>query len=863
SIQDTGYTVYPINQAFLDPVLVITKETDVTTVPTAGGAVVYTLTVESFDFGPLTNLEVWDLLPPGVTTADYLPGSTLVTYPDLSQDTTDPTPSIDPATSRDRLDWTLSPDTLDANRTLTVRYTVNIPTGPIGLLTNEAHALATLGGSVFAPFDTADVVRTDVSLGKLVSDLDPEAGDTLTFTLEVTNGGATDETNVVVTDPVPPDATFSAGGIVDAGPFTGTYDPAQNAVVWTAALFGAGTGPFSLSFDVVVNPGVPAGTVIANRGSYESTETPYFLSNEVDPVVIGPDLAISKTGPALLHPNEVAAFEIQVENSGSGTTNVLVVADPFPTNTTYVAGSMEWQLNADPFVAVTDAADADEGTAFVDRVELAVAVLGPGEDLTFRFRIRVDPGTDGQFVNNQATVSSTEVPPTDTNLLAVPIVGDADLTGHVFLDLDGSGVQDPGEPDLANVDVLVIDAMGNPQIATTDSNGDYLVTVEPGLASLNVDETDADFPAGALLTTANDPQNVVAVSGVPAAATAVGYQPPALSFVKASDAVGGEVVQGQTLTYTLDLVNNTAVNQTGIAVTDPLPAGTLAVPGSTQVAISNDVARVTEYFLPVGTFSGTTYDLTLNQNLAADYFVIVQGSDGDGSDSNNRGPAENYAALTRDPFATGQLAASGAADVIRIERGNAVDSWVGVLTVVECLRDCANDGFTLLDVRRVDHAGATGAGSVASAVAWPDINQVMLMGGFNGAGCNTAEAGAANTKVCHARIYPSGGNQINWTRDAGGATLSQASSTVMVVEWGSAWTVQRAQVTGNNGGDGVDAVGEYNTAAIAGVARANTWVWGTGHTDDQGIGDAAEAVVLTLGDGVTQNATETQVAAGI
>ncbi|MCP5016063.1 MAG: DUF11 domain-containing protein, partial [Ketobacter sp.] len=42
-----------------------------------------------------------------------------------------------------------------------------------------------------------------------------------------------------------------------------------------------------------------------------------------------------------------------------------------------------------------------------------------------------------------------------------------------------------------------------------------------------------------------------------------------------------------------------------------------------------------------------------------------------------------------------------------------------------------------------------------------------------------------------------------------------------------------------------------------------TWVWGTGHTNDGGIGDAAEAVLLTLGDGVSTNATETQVAAGI
>ena len=85
----------------------------------------------------------------------------------------------------------------------------------------------------------------------------------------------------------------------------------------------------------------------------------------------------------------------------------------------------------------------------------------------------------------------------------------------------------------------------------------------------------------------------------------------------------------------------------------------------------------------------------------------------------------------------------------------------------------------------------------------------------------------------------------------------------MVVEWGTEWTVQRVRVTGTNGGNGLNAAGEYNTAAITTpVARANTWVWGTGHADGNGIGNPAEGVAITLGNGVAQNATESQVAVG-
>ena len=70
-------------------------------------------------------------------------------------------------------------------------------------------------------------------------------------------------------------------------------------------------------------------------------------------------------------------------------------------------------------------------------------------------------------------------------------------------------------------------------------------------------------------------------------------------------------------------------------------------------------------------------------------------------------------------------------------------------------------------------------------------------------------------------------------------------------------------MNGNAGGDGLDATSEYNTVADHPVPRAQTWVWGTGHTNDANTGSSAEAVALTLGNGVKQNATESRIAAGI
>ena len=54
--------------------------------------------------------------------------------------------------------------------------------------------------------------------------------------------------------------------------------------------------------------------------------------------------------------------------------------------------------------------DAGRGAAITaTRPRFVLASLGPGEDIDFRFQVTVNAGTAGLFVNNQATVSATEV----------------------------------------------------------------------------------------------------------------------------------------------------------------------------------------------------------------------------------------------------------------------------------------------------------------------------------------------------------------------------------------------------------------------------------------------------------------------
>jgi len=273
--------------------------------------------------------------------------------------------------------------------------------------------------------------------------------------------------------------------------------------------------------------------------------------------------------------------------------------------------------------------------------------------------------------------------------------------------------------------------------------------------------------------------------------------------------------------------------------------------------------RVTTYELSAIAFSGTTINLSLNQNLVSNYFCIIMGgADGDTS----RGPGDNHCRVIADPFGTGSLSVSSDSDILRLERASSSGDWVGTITVVECLGDESVSGFTLVDVVELTMS-TTGATTVSGnpASSWSDINQVIPFGGLRGGGVtgtSSSTTSAANPAV-HGRLTLSDGPQtVTWTRDQTGATAATAVMTVYIVEWGSDWNIQHVQVSGSAGGGGAGSTSHYNTAAISEVTRANTFVWGCGYTDDGGIGDSFGGTLVTLGDGVNQNASETSVAVG-
>ncbi|MDY6953405.1 MAG: SdrD B-like domain-containing protein, partial [Thermodesulfobacteriota bacterium] len=128
--------------------------------------------------------------------------------------------------------------------------------------------------------------------------------------------------------------------------------------------------------------------------------------------------------------------------------------------------------------------------------------LDPGETLTLTFDVTVDDplATGIEEITNTAFSNCNEIilPISDdaTNIVTNPSSGTADVGDLVWLDTDGDGTKDVGEPGLFNVEVTLKDQYGTPvATTTTDSTGHYIFTdVEPG-DDYYVEVTDG-LPAG-------------------------------------------------------------------------------------------------------------------------------------------------------------------------------------------------------------------------------------------------------------------------------------------------------------------------------------------------------------------------------
>lgn len=277
--------------------------------------------------------------------------------------------------------------------------------------------------------------------------------------------------------------------------------------------------------------------------------------------------------------------------------------------------------------------------------------------------------------------------------------------------------------------------------------------------------------------------------------------------------------------------------------------------------------RVTTYEIRAGVYVGQNYNLTLENALSPNYFVMIYPSV---NSTGNVAPSEWAVRVNADPFGTsGALSATGNTRQISLRRGAVAPStnWVGSVVVVECLDATNVDGFQLQGVMVSALSALAGTGTQSNVVNTPGIDigtRFTPFGGFPGGGAECNNTNNDRNPSVEARIFANTSITLGITRKAGVAnTCDSATFTTYLVKWGSNWTIQSANITGTNGGALIDASGEFNTAVITSVVRARTWIVGFGCTGRPEPSRSGTALLFALGNGVAQNTTETSVAAGL
>ncbi len=206
-------------------------------------------------------------------------------------------------------------------------------------------------------------------------------------------------------------------------------------------------------------------------------------------------------------------FYIDVSSSNGAPWTQLAAIQIDATDANYISLSynISSSISADTTVRFRTGSTANaDDIMYIDNIKITaytktlttVAIAGPdtlvaaddnitllaGDDLNISYSVTVDnPVPSGQQdINNTVSVTSDEITEPKTSTVLDPLLK-ATLTGHVYKDVNGNGIQDVGEENFSGVTVTVTDVDGAEHNVTTDADGIYSVSdLKLGSATVSI-----------------------------------------------------------------------------------------------------------------------------------------------------------------------------------------------------------------------------------------------------------------------------------------------------------------------------------------------------------------------------------------
>ncbi|MDT8316975.1 MAG: DUF11 domain-containing protein [bacterium] len=521
--------------------------------PNEGDSITYFLTIINNGPSSSSGVQVYDLLPSGVT-----------------YDSDDGGGSYNSVTGT----WTVPPLAVYSSAVLSIDATVNAGTA-YTTITNFSNITSSGQPDPDSSNDSSSAAITvagaDLRLEKSVDNPTPNNGDTVVFTVTVTNDGLNGSTNIEVTDLLPVGLSFVS--------YSSSTAYNSGTGLWSVGDLAVGTGN-TIKITATVTAG--SGALLTNTADITATDQadPHTGDNTASASISvgGADIAVSKTvDKATPNVGEGIFYTLTVTNNGNNDASGLVVTDLLPAGVTYLSDSGGGSYNS--------------GAGL-----WTVGNLANGGSAFLNISATVDAGMAGTTISNSASISALDqldpVSGNDSSSVALT-VQKADL--KITKTVDNSG---PNEGDTINYTLTVSNLGPHPAtgVEVTDS-------LPSGVTYSSYSATQGSYDSGAGIWGAGSISNgtsaVLTLTATVDAGTALSTITNAASISAADQAdpvssnnsasqsisVGGADIsitksvdnpnplEGETVYFTVTLTNNGPNDATGIAILDLEPTG--------------------------------------------------------------------------------------------------------------------------------------------------------------------------------------------------------------------------------------------------------------------------------------------------
>jgi uncharacterized repeat protein (TIGR01451 family) len=520
--------------------LVVTKTIDDAR-PNVGDTITFAVTVTNLGADTATNVMLTDVLPAGLVFVSATP----------SQGSYNDTSGV----------WTVGTVTTTTPQTLLIQATVASPAAQ----TNTAEITHSDQFDPNPANDSAAATATpqqaDLQLSKTVDIPRPNVGDTVTYTLTVTNNGPDDATNVTVHDNIPPELSFQSSSGDGRG-----YDPATG--IWDVGTVPTGTSLTLILTYLVISPNLEVNTATISHSDQFDPNTANN-SNSATVVPQQSDLALSKTvdNP---RPNvgDIITFTVTLTNTGFSDASHVQVRDMLPSGLTLVSATPGQGTYTN---GVWNVGSLANGAQTILTIRARVVSPNPKTNTaTISHADQFDPDVGNNTASATTTPQRADLVLAKTVDHSRPNVGDI-VTFTVT-------IRNAGPDDATNVIVNDTIPAGLSLISATPSQGSYsggvwtVGTVSPSAAqtlTITAEVISPNPQTNTVFVRHSDQFDPNVINN--AALATVRPQRADLAVAKTVNHPAPNV--GDTISFVVTLTNKGPDAATDVSVTDLLPAG--------------------------------------------------------------------------------------------------------------------------------------------------------------------------------------------------------------------------------------------------------------------------------------------------